>query len=167
MPLADADASREHIRVLRTNGAVLIQDLGAKNGTWLGGARLSNDQRVAWRSTQMLKVGGTVLALVEPVADALAELEAADDEPIDPQDTSSAPDQAAAKGPLPSRVGLGTLGTEAAASLPETGGKTRVRRRGMWSVLDLLVMGAALGVLALSLAGIYWLLRGASVVPGR
>jgi len=43
----------------------------------------------------------------------------------------------------------------------------RGRRRGMWSVLDLLVMGAALGVLALSLAGIYWLLRGDSVVPGR
>jgi hypothetical protein len=69
----------------------LIQDLGAKNGTWLGGARLSSDQRVAWRATQMLKVGGTVLALAEPVADALAELEAADDEPLGPQDANPAP----------------------------------------------------------------------------
>jgi len=167
MPLADADASREHIRVLRTGSAVLIQDLGAKNGTWLGGGRLSSDQRVAWRSTQMLKVGGTVLALVEPVADALAELEAADDEPLGPQDANPAPDLAAAQAALSSRTGLGTLGAEAASSLPEARGKMRGRRRGMWSVLDLLVMGAALGVLALSLAGIYWLLRGDSVVPGR
>jgi hypothetical protein len=51
-----------------------------------------------------------------------------------------------------------------AASVASPGGRVATSgkgdRRSTWSVLDLLVMGAALGVLALSLAGIFWLLRG-------
>jgi pSer/pThr/pTyr-binding forkhead associated (FHA) protein len=164
MALADPDVSREHVRILRAGAAVFVEDLSAKNGSWLGVARLPNDERVVWRAPQMLKVGRTVLALVEPVADALAEIEGAPDERLEP-DEVGAPFR-----PAPQQLGegAGNLGSGPVAALAEGGGaKTALGRRGTWSLLDLLVMGAALGVLALSLAGIFWLLRGASATPGR
>ncbi len=167
MPLADPDVSREHVRIVRAEAGVFVEDLGAKNGSWLGAARLPSDQRVAWRAPQMLKVGRTVLALVEPVADALAEIEGAADEPLGPEEVG-APIQPSP--PITSQIGegSGSRGDAPIASLAEGGGaKTALGPRGTWSLLDLLVMGAALGVLALSLVGIFWLLRGASTTPGR
>jgi pSer/pThr/pTyr-binding forkhead associated (FHA) protein len=166
MPLADPDASREHLRIVRTDVAVLVEDLGAKNGSWLGGARLPSDQRVPWRPTQMLKVGRTVLALVEPVADVLAAIEGAEDEPLELPEVSAAPTHP----PLALGLEAGAGNAEAplvlSGAVPEA--KTvALRRHGTWSWLDLLVMGAALSVLALSLVGIFWLLRGASVASGR
>jgi pSer/pThr/pTyr-binding forkhead associated (FHA) protein len=166
LALADPDVSREHVRIIRTEGAVLVEDLSAKNGSWLGAARLPNDQRVAWRPPQMLKVGRTVLALVEPVADALAEIEALADEPLEPEEVGS-PAQPLAQ--VTAQVGEGSrsLGNMPVAVLAEGGAKAALGRRGAWSLLDVLVMGTALGVLALSLAGIFWLLRGGSATPGR
>jgi|HubBroStandDraft_1064217.scaffolds.fasta_scaffold01672_15 pSer/pThr/pTyr-binding forkhead associated (FHA) protein len=167
MALADPDVSREHVRVLRTGAAVFVEDLSAKNGSWLGAARLPSDARVAWRAPQVLKVGRTVLALVEPVADALAEIESAPDEPLEPEEVGASIQPAPQTTPQRGE-GSGNLGSDPLASLAEGGGaKTALGRRGTWSLLDLLVMGAALGVLALSLAGIFWLLRGASATPGR
>jgi pSer/pThr/pTyr-binding forkhead associated (FHA) protein len=166
MPLADPDASREHLRIVRTDAAVLVEDLGAKNGSWLGGTRLPSDQRVPWRPAQMLKVGRTVLALVEPVADLLAEIEGAEDEPLEPEEASVAPTYPY----LPPGVGAGAGNGEAllVPSVAEADAKALApRRRGTWSWLDLVVMGAALSILALSLVGIFWLLRGASVASGR
>jgi hypothetical protein len=166
MPLADPDASREHLRIVRTDVAVLVEDLGAKNGSWLGGERLPSDQPVPWRPAQMLKVGRTVLALVEPVADVLAEIEGAEDEPLEPEEVSAAPTH-----PHPASgvaAGAGNAEAPLVPSVAEPDAKkVAPPRRGTWSWLDLLVMGAALTVLALSLVGLFWLLRGASVVSGR
>jgi pSer/pThr/pTyr-binding forkhead associated (FHA) protein len=166
MLLADPDASREHLRIVRTDVTVLVEDLGAKNGSWLGGARLPSNQKVPWRPAQMLKVGRTVLALVEPVADVLAEIEGAEDEPLEPEEASAAPTHPR----LAPGVGPGAGNAEALPMLEvsEPHAKTVApRRRGTWSWLDLLVMGAALSVLALSLVGIFWLLRGVSAASGR
>jgi pSer/pThr/pTyr-binding forkhead associated (FHA) protein len=170
LPLLDADSSREHARIVRTDAAVLVEDLGAKNGTWLGGTRLLNEQPSAWRPAQMLKVGRTVLGLQEPVADALAEIERAEDEVLGPDDIASAP---SVPGEKPALKGSGApdlaaVPASARESPLEKPTKTSAWRwRGRWSVLDLLVMGAALGVLALSLMGMLWLLRGVAVPTTR
>jgi pSer/pThr/pTyr-binding forkhead associated (FHA) protein len=168
MALADPDASREHVCVFRTDGGVFVEDLGAKNGSWLGGSRLPSDQRVKWRPPQMLKVGRTVLALSEPVADALAEIEGADEEQLDPGEVGAAPEPPSSQLAPNGVASSGLLGTAPGASLAEAEAETgRLRPRGAWSFVDLLVMGAALGVLALSLIGIFWLLRGVSATSGR
>ncbi|MGH7269108.1 MAG: FHA domain-containing protein, partial [Polyangiaceae bacterium] len=82
LTLTDAGASREHICVVRRGGAVFARDLGTKNATWVGDARVADGVDVSWRPATMIKVGHTVLALEEPIAEALAAIEDAPDEPI-------------------------------------------------------------------------------------
>ncbi len=167
LALADADASREHLRITRTAGAVLVQDLGAKNGSWLGGASLASEAPTAWRTAQMLQVGRSVLALAEPVADILAEIEEAEDEPVGSDEANAAsPDLPAVPSPVVSGPATSGLATGASASPVYSKGK-RLGLVGTWSLVDLVVMGAALAVLALSLVGIFWLLRGVSAAPSR
>jgi pilus assembly protein CpaF len=166
LPLADADVSREHVRVMVRRSAVLIEDLGTKNGTALGGAALGEGRSVTWRSTQMLKLGRTVVALVEPVAQALAAIETAEDEVLpesaaigtgkDASGGLGAP-AASAKEAQGAAASASRVSTASAAS--EAAARGRPRQGLRWSAVDVAVMGAALGVLALSLVGIYWLLR--------
>ncbi len=160
LPLADADTSREHVRLSRREGAVFVQDLGAKNGTWLGDRRVPSNQDVPWRSSHMIQIGRTVLALEEPVSDALARIESASDEAFAPE---SSP---AAAPPVPLERAGSADGSEGGA--PESAGNpealaAKPAKNGAvttWSVADGLVMAAALLVLGLSLAGMVWLLRG-------
>jgi pSer/pThr/pTyr-binding forkhead associated (FHA) protein len=156
LPLADGDASREHARIVRRGIAVVLRDLGAKNGTWLGESRVAELAEVTWRTTQMVRIGRTVLALREPVGDALASIEQAPDEAIAPEEPI-----AAAPAPLPASVPPPAEPTSATPGvmLPRAAHPPRARR-GTWSVVDLAVMAAAVGVLALSIAGLVWLLRG-------
>jgi pSer/pThr/pTyr-binding forkhead associated (FHA) protein len=158
--LSDADASREHVRVLRQDGQVTLQDLGTKNGTWIADARLPEGRNTVWRPAQMVRIGRTVLALEEPVNLALAEIEDAADEQFAPEDAMKAgmngpPRSDPACAVVASNEHLATHLDREPKREPRAAGQ---RRR--WSVLDLIVMAAALGVLALSLAGLVWLLRG-------
>ncbi len=176
LPVADADASREHVCVRRREGAVVIRDLGAKNGTWLGQTRVPLNGDAIWRPAQMLKIGRTVLALEEPVSEALARIESAPDEPMPALEaavSASATGVLGASGPLDGTAKPGPAtdastyqgatneaATKEAASA-RSGPMTRARTETMrWSLTDGLVMTAALVVLALSLGGIVWLLHG-------
>jgi len=163
--LSDADASREHVRVSRRGSAVTLHDLGAKNGTWLGEARLPSGGEAAWRTSQMVRVGRSVLALVEPVADALATIEGAPDQALPPESlTSSPPDPASAQGAPASQALQGSLSARAPTAPAQLASGGPIPRkapsRQVWSAADLIVMAAAVGILALSLAGLVWLLRG-------
>ncbi len=158
LPLADADASREHVRLSRRDGAVFVQDLGAKNGTWLGDVRVPSNQDVLWRSSHMIQIGRTVLALEEPVSDALARIESASDEALAPESSPAAAPPGASEmtgSPDGSERGASAETPEALAAKP-----AKNRAVTTWSVADGLVMAAALLVLGLSLAGMVWLLRG-------
>lgn len=165
LPLADADASREHVRFVRRGSTVLVRDRGSTNGAFLGPERLPQDRDVTWPRSAMLRVGATVLALEEPVALALEELEAAPDEPMPAEEpppppppssrvaTEAAPPSA---GPVSAKAGgaapiadVGTLTTKAPA-----------KRKPLLSSTDVAVVIAALVVLGLSVAGLVWLLRG-------
>jgi pSer/pThr/pTyr-binding forkhead associated (FHA) protein len=166
LPLSDGDTSREHVRVTRRGGGVFARDLGAKNGTWLGDGRSPPNQDVAWRPAQMMRIGRTVLALEEPIGEALARIESAPDEamsasdPIRPVSRAiSSSNSAAAVEP---GVGTGARETATAApmaQLPPQGEGSR-KAPARFSITDVAVMATAIGVLVLSIAGLVWLLRG-------
>jgi pSer/pThr/pTyr-binding forkhead associated (FHA) protein len=162
LPLSDTDASREHASVVRRGNLVAVRDLGAKNGTWLGESRAPEQREVGWRPAQMMRIGRTVLALEEPVGDALARIESEPDEalsavePVDPPAVATA-------GTRPSQhPGTGGLEREVAPLTAVQAVPTRPsgRPRARLSVTDTVVVVTALGVLTVSLAGLVWLLRG-------
>jgi pSer/pThr/pTyr-binding forkhead associated (FHA) protein len=156
LPLSDTDASREHVRVVRCDVQVTVRDLGAKNGTWIAEARLTEGRDTVWRPAQMMRIGRTVIALEEPVNDALAEIESAADEPFAPEDAIEAgmndPPKPIATPPVISSSERPACQVDQRE--PSAAGQAR-----RWSALDVVVMAAALGVLGLSLAGLVWLLR--------
>jgi pSer/pThr/pTyr-binding forkhead associated (FHA) protein len=163
--LADADVSRDHVRLELRSSSVLVRDLGTKNGTWIGDARVPNGTDVVWKRVHMMKIGRTVLALEEPLGDALATIEAVPDELLAPEDVTAPP--AADEGPADSsrKAGGSFEPTERGpvAAVPGASGgdaRSESRRRSGWSATDILVMTAGLSVLGLSLAGLIWLLRG-------
>ena len=157
LPLADADASREHLRGALRDGQVYVRDLGTKNGTWLGEAALSADRETLWRSHQMIRIGKTVLALEEPVSEALARIERAPDERV-PEEVVAPPPATETAPPIATQDGEGVAAVGAEASLQPA--KPKRAQAGGWSLADGVVMTAALLVLILSLAGMVWLLRG-------
>lgn len=158
LALADADVSREHVRVENRGGAVWVRDLGTKNGTWVGETLAPPDQDVLWRPPHMMRIGRTVLALLVPLTDALYAIEGAPDDALDPASIPSPPPDAAV--PRPSASPAPRDASAAAGQSTRPSPVVRESRREGWSATDALVMGAALCVLALSLAGLVWLLRG-------
>jgi pSer/pThr/pTyr-binding forkhead associated (FHA) protein len=163
LALDDPDSSREHVSVIARGGAVLLRDKAAKNGTFMGDLRIPDDREVVWRPAFMVRLGRTVLALEEPVSHALAELERAEDEPVAMDEEAAGPPSPIPADP-PSTAGGPAVTAAAGAATPLASvtahGKRPTREGPRWSVADLLVMAAALSVLALSLAGLVWLLRG-------
>jgi hypothetical protein len=177
LPLEDAEASREHLQVVRRANAILVRDLGSKNPAELGGAALPLDRDVVWKGQAVIRIGATVLALDEPVAAALAELEQAEDEPVALGDASlppatseraergeaaaagaSAAPAKAEEGEAPAKPATVAPVAELRAAADASASLARARRR-RWSGADFAVVVAALGVIALSAAGLYWLLR--------
>lgn len=153
--LADADASREHVQVVRRGASVLVRDLGGKNQAALGESWLPADRDIVWRRPAMLRVGRSVLALAEPVAEALAELEAAVDEAL-PEGGSPPPPSSHG----PRSLGVGAAGAAPIAEVPPPVAVAPARRRSDWSTTDIAVGGAALLVIILSAGGLYWLFHG-------
>jgi predicted component of type VI protein secretion system len=171
LPLADGDVSRVHVQLRRKCGVVTVRDLGAKNGTWLGDARLPARGEAVWRAAQMMQLGRTVLALVEPVDEMLAAIESGPDEILAPDAAIPAPPSSVApitNNPSPQHgieypaVVEGVVEEGRTRSAPGAGAPPGVaqRARSVWSVTDIVVMSAALGLLLLSIAGLAWLLRG-------
>jgi len=175
LPVADGDASREHVHVTRRAGVVVVRDLGAKNGTWLGESRVEPQGEAVWKPTQMMQIGRTVLALEEPLGDALARIESAPDEAMPPDEIVAEPPKSvvrpeSASAPAPAPTGDAPAAASAvlppppsqagiAAPVPSSQA-TRARRRAGWTAADFLVIAAALAVLGLSIAGLVWLLKG-------
>lgn len=169
LPLSDGDASREHACIVRRGNVVLVRTLGAKNGTWIGGSRAPDDREVVWRPAQMMRIGRTVLALEEPVRDALASIEGAPDEAVpigDPVDTQARAAYGAATPTAPANPSETNAQHLTRMPAPITGfpaqpeGPRLPRRTAGLSIADMAVMATAIGVLALSIAGLVWLLHG-------
>ena len=146
LKLADAEASREHIAVRRKGHAVGVLDLGAHNQTWLGNEALEAGVPALWRRAQALSVGRTVLALIEPLTDALAEIEARADEVIE--------------SPVPREPTMGSATPVAAPAPPKVQRVDPQSPSGnRWSVTEIGIAFLGLIVLGASAGGIWWLLR--------
>jgi pSer/pThr/pTyr-binding forkhead associated (FHA) protein len=161
LPIADGDASREHATLVRRGTEVKVRDLGAKNGTWLGETALPADRDAAWRPALMLRIGRTVLALEEPVGDALARIEVGPDERMPIEETVPEPEPSSpAVAEAPASAAREPASAAPMVEVPSLPEPAKKRPRSGWAPADLMVMAAALGVLALSIAGLIYLLRG-------
>jgi pSer/pThr/pTyr-binding forkhead associated (FHA) protein len=163
--LADPDASREHVQLVRRGSTVLLRDLGSKNGALLGESKLAKGRDVPWKSQLELRIGATVMALEEPVAEALAELEAAPDEAVPEGDAPPPPPKSSEKlgdvpAPPPSARGAAApIADVGAAKASATTVPVR-KRRSRVTQSDVFIGVAALVIIALSIAGLVWVLKG-------
>lgn len=170
LPLADADCSREHARIVRRGATVLVRDMGSKNGTLLADGKIPSERDTPWRGQTMLRVGKTVLALEEPAQLALEELEAAVDEIIpahEPAPEPPAPPPSTKKKekkepepPPPAEEPKPKAGSAPIAQVGSviTKTSTTVSSRRV-SGTDIAVGLVALIVIGLSIAGMVWLLK--------
>ncbi|MCL2778181.1 MAG: FHA domain-containing protein [Polyangiaceae bacterium] len=123
LSLADPHCSREHASVTKRAGQVFLRDYGSSHGVVLGGARIPAGCDVPWRSSFMARIGNTVLALDEPVAAALASLEAAVDEQLADKDVPGPPQMRSrppsARGAIPvSRAAFSSRASSRPGSTP-------------------------------------------------
>ena len=160
LPLADEDASREHATLTRRGGQIFLKDLGSRNGVYLGDMRLTADRETAWRPPTMARIGVSVLALDEPVSVVLAELEAAPDEALADADAPPAPVSRAAP-PPPASIPTSQreLAPEAPIAESPRVSLAPSKRKRVWTPADIGVVTAALAVIAVSIAGLIWVLR--------
>ncbi len=153
--LDDPDVSREHVTIMRRGSTVMVRDLGSHNGVLLGEQTLAPQRDVVWRSPTLLRLGRTVLALDEPVARALAELER------EPDVELSAGDQTEAAAELAhEEVVVGAPAPEdAPKSLTPKTLATKQASKRSWTVTDVFVLLASVFVIAASAAALFWVLR--------
>jgi pSer/pThr/pTyr-binding forkhead associated (FHA) protein len=169
----DVDASRRHVEVVRRADQVVVRDLGSKNGAALGGHKLDVEGRT-WKHDEELRVGGNTVAFRYPALEALGELERAADEKIRADESIPPPEPAPRASrseppPDPAKSAKRAPRTEGGRS-PDVGGapiaevprarSVPPRKKSGWNSTDFMVVLLALGVLALSAVGLYWLLRG-------
>jgi pSer/pThr/pTyr-binding forkhead associated (FHA) protein len=156
LALTDVDTSRRHVELWRRGGMVWVKDLGSKNGAELDQAALTPNKDTVWPRGKLLKLGATVLAFEDPVADALSELESTSDEKMRDSDTVDPPTGVPkSESPPPS---LGEGGTAPIARVPRKTSSKRVEASG-FRTADVVIALLALLVLAASVAGIVWLSR--------
>lgn len=155
----DPDVSRRHVELLWRGDRLVVRDLGSKGGTRLGDRPLGAKEEAPWPRGESLFVGGARLVFEDPVAEALEQLENAADERIGDGELIDPP--------------TGSGGTGAARSLPvepparsrSTPPAARASRSKApappgWTMTDVVVALLAVIILALSAAGLVWLIKG-------
>jgi len=167
--LDERDASREHIQVVRRGTVVLLRDLGSKNGVFLGDMALDRERDAVWKPSSMVRVGTTVLALKEPVADALADLEAAPDEKLEevPPPPSALREGNKSDAPISEIPASSSLRAEddrsvaPIANISEIGEPAPApkKKASHWTPGYAVVVITAVAVIVASLGGLVWLLR--------
>ncbi|HEX6764713.1 MAG TPA: FHA domain-containing protein [Polyangiaceae bacterium] len=159
LAITDKDASRRHVEILRRGESVCVRDLGSKNGTELGQKTLESGKDTAWPAGATLRIGDTEFALEDPLALALAELEASPDEAMRSDELVEPPAGAAAEPESVPPAPAARPGGAPIADVPKRAPSPPGRRRGGLRPADIFVGVLALVVLALSLLGLAWVLR--------
>jgi len=104
------NVSRRHARLTRSSGAVFVEDLGSRTGTWLNGERISGRRRV--RAGDLIEIAGYDLVVA---ADGL-ELDGAAPPPL-PVAAEAPAERARPAGPAPPADGLRRTAALAALAL--------------------------------------------------
>jgi len=61
--LGDSSVSREHIRIIKENGTLFIQDLSSRNGTFVNGNRIEAGRRIEVKEGTPISIGNTFFSL--------------------------------------------------------------------------------------------------------
>lgn len=152
--LSGEGVSRRHVDVGLHDGQVTVRDLGSKTGSLLDGVPLGPEASL-WRAGQVLTIGDDELTVAHPAAEALSELERSPDEPMPQGEEVLAPAKPASEAatepePVTDHESEPILPRRARQSAPTSAG---------WTATDLGVVLLALGILALSITGLFFLLR--------
>lgn len=169
MILEESDASRRHVQIVRRADQLVVRDLGSKNGAELAGERLDGRDRV-WRIDQELRIGADVFAFRYPAVEALGTLERTADEKIREGESVAPPEPIAVAtrkpdgaetndGPRPDANAAEPGRAAPIAEVPREASAAHRKRPG-WNSTDFMVVLLAVGVLALSVVGLYWLFKG-------
>lgn len=166
LQLPDADASREHATITRDHRGVRVRDLGSKNGVVVNG-RPTRDAGL--RDRDELQIGATVLAFEDPAAAELDAVVAAPEaevvlpEPVlvaptepEPPPSASESEHEVEKKPVEKKPSAVVTDVGAAVATPIHSRAPSAKSR---SSADLVVYVLAAVVLALSVAGLVWLLQ--------
>ncbi len=161
LPVDHPTIARQHARLSRRGDAIAVQDCGSPTGTYLDDQQLGTREAL-WKPGQVLTVGQAHLDFEYPAAEALAELERSPDERMPdgevPEPPKRAVEEPAADAPAPEPTPT-PAPAGAVERAPERGAKKRASGEGGgWSAMDSVVVLLALAVLALSVAGGFWLL---------
>ncbi|MCA9615150.1 MAG: FHA domain-containing protein [Sandaracinus sp.] len=156
LQLPDADASREHATVTRDHRGVRVRDLGSKNGIAVNGKPV---REAVLRDRDEVLVGATVVVFEDPAAGELDQVVAAPEAQVTLPEpvlvAPSEPEPVAAPEPVAPKATLEVAEVGASVATPIATQRPAPARR---ASADLLVYALAAVVLALSAAGLVWLL---------
>jgi pSer/pThr/pTyr-binding forkhead associated (FHA) protein len=128
LSIQEPRVSRAHVELRRESSRVMIRDLGATAGTYLGADRLAPGRPATWRRGAMLRIGTSVLALALPPW-----MKDDEDAPAEDVDTGSTAPQSVGGESIPS-LRIATSASEAAiAEVPkrERGAPSAPQRRAL------------------------------------
>ena len=135
-----------HMRALRCS----------KNGAQLDGTALKPNKETTWPRGKRVLLGATELSYDDPVAEALAEIEAGSDEKMRDADNVDPPTGVPTSS-IPSGV-IAEGGSAPIARVPQA--KPAVEKREVgFRTADIVIALLALAVLGASLIGLFWLSR--------
>jgi hypothetical protein len=154
----DASVSRRHVELFLRGDRLIVRDLGTKGATRLGDHPLGAKEEAPWPRGESLFVGPARLVFEDPVTEALEQLENAADERIADGELIDPPTGAPPSG-APASVPVTAVARS--RSTPPAGRPSRSRAAPPpgWTMTDVVVALLAVIVLALSAAGLLWLLR--------
>lgn len=159
----DSDLSRRHVELIRRGDRLVVRDLGSKNGSTLGEQKLLPNEETVWPKGESLRIGKSRLTYEDPVGEALEELERAADERIQPSELIDPPRSRALPtgSEIPDPKSQPSPTSSGKRGAPVTARPRRIEPTPSvgWTVGDVLVAMVAIAVLALSIAGLVWLMR--------
>jgi len=157
--LDDPDVSRRHLAITRRGDQFSVQDLGSRSGASLDGVPVPQFDTI-WRPGQVLAISGDRLLFEHPAAEALAEIERSPCEPLRPDAVFEPPSLEEPKAPhsTPTPPPASVSTSSPLAQPVEAAPASRAAQGSGWGFTEALIALLALGVLALSIAGLLWLL---------
>ncbi len=170
LPLADPDASRRHVEIIRRGTQIFVRDLGSKNGATLSNVRLEPNRDTPWPAHAVLALGSSEFSFEDPVLAALAEIEAGSDEhmraddSIDPPNVGTGPSANAGahsggvRTPVAEAMRANAGDAAPIAQVPTRAPEPSQKAQGFRAV-DVIIALIALLVIGLSVLGLTWLFR--------